>query len=358
MSSPFPISSHKASDIEKAIVDEINLARTRPRDFAGYVHSTLRNGDSYFGYEELFNVLRVRSPVVPIKVNSLLSNAARKRAESVSNGVHVSVGDLYSRVSKYCKVDDPSCLKEVVWVGRGGDVRKLILSILADDNNPTRSRRTALLSATSTVAGISCCGNVLCVILAKGVVDSASLGSKMHMEYGSGHIFTSHAALPEEPVQQKPVRQVMTPTNNTPVGIDRKILPVTPRLKEYDDIKKIINEIPNRVWGSTTNTAANKTTSHKPTNYLAKDVHTSSVDNHGTRPHSAYPKSNNNGGYQVSPKTAAAAAAYDGRIVGLNSIKTTLSAENGESNYTGFNNTLKTRIGSWLSLVQHPSTFR
>eukprot|EP01060_Flectonema_neradi_P035108 TRINITY_DN6354_c0_g1_i1.p1 TRINITY_DN6354_c0_g1~~TRINITY_DN6354_c0_g1_i1.p1 ORF type:complete len:347 (+),score=56.09 TRINITY_DN6354_c0_g1_i1:101-1141(+) len=346
MSSPYP-TTQKVSDIEQAIVDEINLARTRPRDFAGYVHSTLRNGDSYFGYEELFNVLRVRSPVVPIKVNPLLSNAARKRAESVSNGVHVSVGDLYSRVSKYCKVDDPSCLKEVVWVGRGGDVRKLILSILADDNNPTRSRRTALLSATSTVAGIACCGNVLCVVLSKGVINSASHPTKNHVQYGTNHVFTSHAALPDEPVQQKPVRQVMTPTNNIPT-IDRKALPVTPRLKEYNDIKKIINEIPNRVWGSSAAKGAS----------IQADKLTSAVDNHGTRPQAAYPKSNNNGGYQVSPKTAAAAAAYDGRIVGLNAIKTTLSSENGESNYTGFNNTLKNRIGNWLSLVQHPSTFR
>eukprot|EP00659_Diplonema_papillatum_P008980 gene8980-13905_t len=143
------------TDVEQTVIDEINMARSKPREYAGYVHAMLpRAQDVYQGYEELFNVLRVRAPVAGIRAGKGLCAAAKRRAEAVANGLHSHEPgqDLVQRVSKYGKVEDPASLKEVVWVGRSGyDVRKIILSILADDSNPTRSRRSALLSGTAAV---------------------------------------------------------------------------------------------------------------------------------------------------------------------------------------------------------------
>eukprot|EP01063_Lacrimia_lanifica_P000673 TRINITY_DN10350_c0_g3_i1.p1 TRINITY_DN10350_c0_g3~~TRINITY_DN10350_c0_g3_i1.p1 ORF type:complete len:449 (+),score=149.01 TRINITY_DN10350_c0_g3_i1:59-1405(+) len=258
-----PPAMHFASELEQAVVDEINLARARPREYAGYVHASLSRsrGLEGGGFEELFNVLRVRSPVIGLRVSRGLCAAAKKRVETMASGGQVRDNhtDLANKVIQYGKPDDITAVKEVLWAGKlGYDVRKVVLSMLADDNNPTRSRRTSLLSSSATVCGVAYSSNIVSIVLATGFVEGSSNGNMptpRHVDYCPG--YSSYSGFPhgkpDEPVQQQPpARQVMTPSfPNQQHKLSNKTSPTlnnnagTPKLSEYDDIRKIINNMPN-----------------------------------------------------------------------------------------------------------------
>eukprot|EP01059_Diplonema_ambulator_P008754 TRINITY_DN184_c1_g1_i1.p1 TRINITY_DN184_c1_g1~~TRINITY_DN184_c1_g1_i1.p1 ORF type:complete len:350 (+),score=95.45 TRINITY_DN184_c1_g1_i1:57-1052(+) len=318
------------TEFEQAIIDEVNLARTRPRDYAAHIHNVMkRNPDAIASYEELFNVLRVRSSVGEVGISKGLSVAARKRAEAVSTRVRVyDQADLLARASRYGKVEDPGSLKEVVWTGRtGSDIRKLVLTILADETNPNRSRRTALLSASSGVCGVAISGSVITIILCKAFHEAPPVSVDVHATHGVGnyggkYIFSSH--IPEEPTRA--VRQVLTPPHmhtghvQTSSTYRMPTSPSTPRLNDYNDIKKILPQSGPLSGGLSG---------------LSKTI-----------PPPVQPP---------APARVAAPPAETGqRIVGLENLKTTLASGNGESNYVGFNAKLRSRIVGWLKDVEVP----
>eukprot|EP00754_Rhynchopus_humris_P012502 Rhum_TRINITY_DN14292_c22_g1::Rhum_TRINITY_DN14292_c22_g1_i1::g.78268::m.78268 len=244
--------------VEQSIVDEVNLARLRPRDYAAFVHSTLlRTQQTQFqGHDELFNILRNRSSIVGLRASKGLSAVARRRADAVAKGMqsHEPGLDVAERVARYGIVEDPSSLKEVVWMGRfGSDVRKAVLAMLVDDSNPTRSRRTSLLSSTATTCGVACVGNVVCIVLCKAFSEGPPRNADP--------IYASRGltAKPEEPAQQLPVRQVMTPMHQAPES-NKYASSGTPRLHEYGDIRRIINTMPGYARGASNNAAAATTT--------------------------------------------------------------------------------------------------
>ena len=357
------------SDVEQSVVDEVNLARTRPRDYAGCVHSVSMRGHLQNGTDELFNVLRVRSPVANVKTSKGLSSAAKKRAEAVACGMqaHEPGLDLAKRVAHYGSVEDPTSLKEVVWIGRyGDDIRRAVLSMLADESNPTRSRRTSLLSSTAGICGAACSGNVICIILCKSFYEGTSNASPMYGRSFAGKL--------DEPSPQMPVRQVMTPMHTRAQQHTQDMYSPggTPRLNDYDDLRKIINTMPvsrrreeaeaslNRTHERAERAhernherayaAATPVTSTRNTTQATTGVRTSQPTPAKVVSRREMPSVRDTPTETTKPSTYGS-----GVIVGLESIKTTLMNDNGESNYVGFNSSLKDRIGKWLHTIHYPT---
>ncbi|HEV3469293.1 MAG TPA: CAP domain-containing protein [Pyrinomonadaceae bacterium] len=191
-----PASSY--APLEQEIVREINLARTRPAEYAAYVaqfrphykgrelrlpgKTALVTEEGVGALEEAVRVLSSVKPVPALEVSQgMCSGAKALAAEQASSGATGHKG-----------ADGSFCEQRVerfgAWAAPIGEnlsygdetARERVISFLIDDGFANRNHRNRLLSPTFKVVGVACGGHKLgavCVItLAGGFTQKPSAG--------------------------------------------------------------------------------------------------------------------------------------------------------------------------------------
>jgi uncharacterized protein YkwD len=160
-------------DIEAAVLREQNLARTHPREYAGYVEAwlshyhgktralpgrpSIRTVEGKEGVRKAVEFLRVQKPLAPLKLVPELSHAARDHVvDTGRNGWmgHVGSddsepGDRVSRYGKWYKR-----VGENITYG-GTDARELVIRLIIDDGIADRGHRANIFNPEFTLTGVA-----------------------------------------------------------------------------------------------------------------------------------------------------------------------------------------------------------
>src|SRR5947209_478663 len=188
------------SALEQEMLDEINLARTNPQAYAGYLEQlrpyfkgnifqlpgraglTTQEGAS--ALEDAIRVMRQTKSLNPFTLS-----------RGMSLGANLLVKDEGPKgLTGHKGTDGSFCEQRIerfgAWQGSVGEnlsygketARQRIMTLLIDDGFADRGHRTRLLSTDFKVAGISCGDHaqlgIMCVItLAGGYTDRASQGA-------------------------------------------------------------------------------------------------------------------------------------------------------------------------------------
>jgi uncharacterized protein YkwD len=178
---------------ELAIVREVNLARTRPWEYAAFLDETrkfysgrMRKGrgtvwvktqEGLDAVEEAAEFLRGAAPVASLRLSNGMSRAARDHVAEQGRGGAVGHGGLRGsspgeRVNRYG-----------VWKGMVGEnivysegsPRDTVMRLIVDDGVPSRGHRTNLFHPGFRSIGIACGSHAvygeMCVITLAGDYD-------------------------------------------------------------------------------------------------------------------------------------------------------------------------------------------
>ena len=162
------------SDLEKAVLDEMNLARTRPAEYAAY----LEEWRSYYkgksmrikgrppvdtvegasALEEAINFLRAARPLPALQVSKGMCMGAKDQSfDQAKTGDigHAGSDNSFSweRVSRYGEWAKP--VSENIAYDDGA-AREVVINLIIDDGVPTRGHRRNIFNALYIVAGVSC----------------------------------------------------------------------------------------------------------------------------------------------------------------------------------------------------------
>jgi uncharacterized protein YkwD len=185
-----------AAALEQEVLREINLARTRPAEYAAYLEQ-LRpyfNGKEYRrpgmpvlltqegaqALDEAISVLHAARPAPALSLSQGMCSGARElvreQAGTDSTGHRGADGSLCEqRAQRFGKWQEP--IGENLSYG-SDTARERVLTLLIDDGFANRGHRKRLLDASFRVAGIACGDHKLgamCVItLAGGFTDGAA----------------------------------------------------------------------------------------------------------------------------------------------------------------------------------------
>lgn len=182
-----------AAALEQEVLGEINLARTRPAEYAAYLEQ-LRpyfNGKEYRrpgmpgmltqegtqALDEAINALRAARPAPALSLSQGMCSGARElvkdQAGTDATGHKATDGSLCEqRAQRYGTWKEP--IGENLSYGKDS-ARERVLTLLIDDGFATRGHRKRLLDPSFRVAGVACGDHKLgamCVItLAGGFTD-------------------------------------------------------------------------------------------------------------------------------------------------------------------------------------------
>lgn len=184
-----------AAALEQEILKEINLARTRPAEYAAYLEQLrpyfkgkeyrrpgmpgLLTQEGTQALDEAISFLRAARPAAALTMSQGLCSGARElvrdQAGTDSTGHRGTDGSLCEqRVQRFGKWQEP--IGENLSYG-SDTARERVLTLLIDDGIANRGHRKRLLDASFRVAGIACGDHKLgamCVInLAGGFTDGA-----------------------------------------------------------------------------------------------------------------------------------------------------------------------------------------
>ena len=185
------------SPLEKDIIREINLARTRPQEYAAYLEQLrphfkgnvyqppgragLVTQEGIAALEDAIRALRQARPLAPLNVS-----------KGMYLGANVHVKDQGPRgLTSHKGTDGSFCEQRLGRFGsfQGGvgenlsfgseTARERVLTLLIDDGFATRGHRARLLSPDFRVAGVSCgdhtqLGTMCVIILAGGFSDGGA----------------------------------------------------------------------------------------------------------------------------------------------------------------------------------------
>jgi uncharacterized protein YkwD len=185
-----------AAELEQEVLREINLARTRPAEYAAYLEQ-LRpyfNGKEYRrpgvpgivtqegaqALEEAIGALRAARPAPALSLSQGMCSGAR---ELVKDQVGTETTGHKAKDGSFCeqRAQRFGSWKEPIGenLSYGSDTaRERVLTLLIDDGFANRGHRKRLLDASFRVAGVACGDHKLgamCVItLAGGFTDGAA----------------------------------------------------------------------------------------------------------------------------------------------------------------------------------------
>lgn len=181
---------------EKELLDEINLARTKPDVYATYLeamkplfkgnlytrpgHGPLTTAEGWSAVEDAIKFVRAAKPQSPLTLSNGLRLAAmahcKEQSASGSTGHKGGAGLIEERVKPFGS-----------WQGAIGEnlsygdesARERVLTWLIDDGVASRGHRRRLLSPDYRVAGVACSphpefGKVCTLTLAGSFMDSAA----------------------------------------------------------------------------------------------------------------------------------------------------------------------------------------
>jgi len=162
-----------------AVLDEINLARTQPRQYAAIVEERMRQlpGTDARCVEETASFLSRQEPLAPLRAAPGLIASARLQV--VDQGATGAVGHRSS--------DGSGPLERIArsgqWSGRAGenisygysDARSIVVTLIVDQGVPGRGHRRNIFSRSFRLAGAACGAHprygAMCVIdFAEGFV--------------------------------------------------------------------------------------------------------------------------------------------------------------------------------------------
>jgi uncharacterized protein YkwD len=180
------------SQLEKEIIDEMNMARTEPQKYAAFVEDyksyydgnrltlpgrkkALVTNDGIAAVDEAINFLRAAQPLPAFGVAKGICSAAADHAKDLAgkgiSGHRGSDGSMpNARVDRYGEWD--AAIGETV-VYEVSTARQIIISLIIDDGVPNRGHRRNIFDPTYRVTGIS-------------VSEPLTFGSKCVIDYVGG----------------------------------------------------------------------------------------------------------------------------------------------------------------------------
>jgi uncharacterized protein YkwD len=163
-----------ASPLERAVLKEMNAARTDPKGFMLHLqrHRRLFEGKRYrppgtnvyvvtregtAAVDEAISFLKRQRPLPPLKWEEGLARSAAELARDQAKSGETSHGR--GRLAMKARVD-----RQVSWTGRigenisygPGDGRDVVLQLIVDDGVPERGHRANIFSPDFRLAGVAC----------------------------------------------------------------------------------------------------------------------------------------------------------------------------------------------------------
>lgn len=180
------------SQLEKEIVDEMNLARTEPQKYAAFVEEyrkyydghrltipgrkkTIVTFDGISAVDEAINFLRAAKPLPPFEIAKGMCSAAADHSKDLAgkgiNGHRGSDGSTpNARVDRYG--DWEAAIGETI-VYEVTTPRQIIIALIIDDGVPNRGHRRNIFDPNYKITGLS-------------VSEPLSFGSKCVITYVGG----------------------------------------------------------------------------------------------------------------------------------------------------------------------------
>jgi uncharacterized protein YkwD len=193
-------SSASAAALEQDIVGEINLARTRPAEYAAYLEKLrpMFSGNEYRrpgqpglmteegakALDDAIAFLRAASPAPALTLSLGMCSGARElvRDQSASGATGHQGADgsfCEQRAARFGAWTDP--IGENLSYG-SDDARERVITLLIDDGFANRNHRKRLLDPTFRVAGVACgnhkLGSMCVITLAAGFAEGAAKNAK------------------------------------------------------------------------------------------------------------------------------------------------------------------------------------
>lgn len=198
------------SQLEKEIIDEMNLARTEPQKYAAFVEEykkfyegnrltipgrkkTLVTAEGIAAVDEAISFLRAATPLTPLNIAKGLSMAAKDHANDLAvkglTGHMGSDGSLpNARVDRYG--DWEGAIGETVLYDLS-TARNMVIALIIDDGVQNRGHRRNIFDANYHIAGVS-------------ISDSPANGSRCVVDYVGG--FKEKGAPSKEKAAASPKR--------------------------------------------------------------------------------------------------------------------------------------------------------
>lgn len=189
------------SDLEKAVLEEMNQARTNPAQYATYLESlrpnfngkmfrppgkngTVQLVEGASALEEAIRFLRAARPLPRLVVSKGMCMGARDQSydQGQSGAVSHQGKDKsfsWERVARYGEWKAP--VSENIAYD-SGTAREIVINLIIDDGVPTRGHRNNIFNSSYIVTGVSCGNHPLfggmCVCTFAGGFTEKSLQNK------------------------------------------------------------------------------------------------------------------------------------------------------------------------------------
>lgn len=162
------------SDLERAVLNEMNLARTNPSQYATYLEALRKyyNGKTYkqpggaavetvegvSALDDAIKFLRNAKPLPPLQISKGMCMGAKDQSldQSQSGGVSHQGKDgsfSWDRVARYGDWKTP--VSENIAYD-SGTARDIVINFLVDDGVPSRGHRLNVFNSVYVVTGVSC----------------------------------------------------------------------------------------------------------------------------------------------------------------------------------------------------------
>jgi uncharacterized protein YkwD len=165
---------YNLSPLEKAVLEEMNLARTNPAQYASYLEAlrkyyqgkTLKQPgvaavvtvEGATALEEAISFLRQAKPLPPLQLSTGMCRGAKDQSfdQGQSGGVSHQGKDKsfsWDRVARYGEWKTP--VSENIAYD-SGTARDIVINLLVDDGVSTRGHRNNIFNSSYIVTGVAC----------------------------------------------------------------------------------------------------------------------------------------------------------------------------------------------------------
>jgi uncharacterized protein YkwD len=166
--------NYALSPLEKAVLEEMNLARTNPVQYASYLEALRKyyQGKTFkqpgvaaivtiegaTALEEAINFLRQAKPLAPLQLSMGMCMGAKDQSfdQSQTGGVSHQGKDKsfsWERVARYGEWKTP--VSENIAYD-SGTARDIVINLLIDDGVPSRGHRDNIFNSSYVVTGVAC----------------------------------------------------------------------------------------------------------------------------------------------------------------------------------------------------------
>lgn len=193
------MSDYMLSSLEKSVLDEMNLARTNPTQYAAYLEAwrsyykgktfkqpgvaAVETVEGAPALEEAINFLKSAKPLPQLQLSKGMCMGAKDQSFDQSQTGDVShqgkdKSFSWERVSRYGQWTAP--VSENIAYD-SGTAREIVINLIIDDGIASRGHRNNIFNASHIVAGISCgkhplFGNMCVCTFAAGFTDKSQDG--------------------------------------------------------------------------------------------------------------------------------------------------------------------------------------